>query len=93
MTYEVISNIEVPKTVFQGRGRKRGILAQALDNLKVGDGFIFDDKRELKQMYPVVASQRFKTATGNKRFKLWRGTEEGTYGVKRLDDVVKTAKD
>ncbi len=84
--FEIIDNIEVPATVAT-RNRTRGVLAQTLDSLEVGQGFIFDSDKPLKTHYSKVSPSKFPSAEGfNKKFRLWVAGE-GKVGVKRLEDV------
>lgn len=85
MSYEIIDNIEAPASAM--RGRARGELGRALDSLDVGQGFVFADTRPQRNVYPSVASRKFPTEGGFKRFKLWQ-VEEGKYGVKRVENRV-----
>lgn len=86
--FEVIDNIEVPVVAIR-RQRQRGPFAVALDGLQIGQGFVFDDLRPLKKIYPSVAPKRFPSGTEglNKKFKIWQ-VSEGKVGVKRMNDTV-----
>ena len=87
MAFQIIDNIEVP-AVTATRNRARGELAQAVDSLQIGQGFIFESDKGLKAHYPKVSPSKFPSdvAGFNKKFKLWVAGE-GQVGVKRLDDV------
>jgi len=88
MTFDIIDNIEVPATAVV-RHRERGPFATAVNGLTVGQGFVFDDARLLKKVYPSVAPKRFPADTEgySKKFKIWQ-VSEGKVGVKRLADVL-----
>lgn len=88
MAFQIIDNIEVPATATTTtRNRARGEFAQTLDDLNVGQGFIFESDKGLKAHYPKVSPSRFPSVLGfNKKFKLWQATE-GQIGVKRMPDV------
>lgn len=90
--FQIIDNIEVP-VIASTRNRTRGPLATALDSLEVGQGFVFDDARPLKTVYPSVSPKRFPAVEAgfNKKFKIWQA-EEGKVGVKRLADVAAKAE-
>ena len=85
--FQIIDNIEVPVTAAT-RNRPRGVFAQTLDSLEVGQGFIFDSDKPLKTHYPKVSPSKFPSdvAGFNKKFRLWIAGE-GKVGVKRLEDV------
>ena len=84
--FQIIDNIEVPVTAAT-RNRPRGVFAQTLDSLEVGQGFIFDSDKPLKTHYPKVSPSKFPSTDGfNKKFRLWIAGE-GKVGVKRLEDV------
>lgn len=91
MAFEIIDNIEVPATVTT-RNRPRGEFAQAVDSLKIGQGFLFDSDKPLKAHYPKVSPSKFPAEDGVslKKFKLWIAGE-GKVGVKRLENVADTA--
>ena len=84
--FQIIDNIEVPVTAAT-RNRPRGVFAQTLDSLEVGQGFIFDSDKPLKTHYPKVSPSKFPSTEGfQKKVKLWVAGEN-KIGVKRLDDV------
>ena len=86
MAFQIIDNIEVP-AVTATRNRARGEFAQAVDNLQVGQGFIFESDKGLKAHYPKVSPSKFPSTEGFlKKFRLWVAGE-GQVGVKRLPDV------
>lgn len=92
MTFQVIDNIEVPAAAVRARSKARSPLTVALDGLNVGQGFVFDDARELKKLYATVAPAKFPAGPGiNKKFQLWQDSE-GKIGVKRLADVAVTER-
>lgn len=64
MTYEIVDDIALPESAR--RTRSRGPFATALDKLEVGQGFYFEDKRNLVSLYPAVSPKKF----GGKKFKL-----------------------
>ena len=81
MSFEIISNIDLPET---RRTRSRGEFATAVDQLEVDQGFYFTDKRPVKALYPTVAPKKF----DGKKFAI-RFIEEGEdglnkYAVKRV---------
>lgn len=87
MTFQIIDNLEMP--VNRARPvRQRSDFTVAVDGLEVGQGFEFNAKQALKQLYVRVAPKRF----GGKKFRLavkpgsaqGDGTNEGTYLVKRI---------
>lgn len=86
-TFHIIDDIEVPAAA-NTRVRPRGPFATALDSLQVGQGFIYQDNRALKQVYPAIAPKKFPSDTPSmsKKFKIW-SVSEGKIGVKRLPDV------
>lgn len=89
--FQIIDNIEVPVTAAT-RNRPRGVFAQTLDSLEVGQGFIFDSDKPLKTHYPKVSPSKFPDASAPgqlKKFKLWIAGEDKV-GVKRLDNVQDT---
>lgn len=90
MTFNIIDNIEVPATA-NTRVRPRGPFATALDSLQVGQGFVYAEKRALKQIYPSIAPKKFPSDVEGmtKKFKIWQAAE-GQVGVKRLADVAET---
>lgn len=87
MTFQIIDNLEIPTTRARPV-RQRSEFTQAVDSLQVGQGFEFNAKQALKQLYVRVAPKRF----DGKKFKLavkpgcpaGDGTNEGTYLVKRV---------
>ncbi len=86
MAFQIIDNIEVPATITT-RTRARGEFAQTLDDLNVGQGFIFDSDKGLKAHYPKVSPSKFPSVPGfNKKFKLWQEAED-KIGVKRMPDI------
>lgn len=86
-TFNIINDIEVPATA-NTRVRPRGAFAAALDSLEVGQGFVYQETRDLKKIYPSIAPKKFPSdAEGmTKKFKIWVAGE-GQVGVKRLADV------
>lgn len=86
MTYEIIDNIEVPASAVS-RNRARGPFGAAVDKLEVGQGFVFDDARELRKIYPALSPSKFPSDEGmTKKFKVWQPSE-GKVGLKRLEDI------
>lgn len=90
MAFEIIDNIAVPAAA--ARSRARSALTEALDGLQVGQGFYFDDKRDVKKLYPSVSPTKFPSGDGFKKFKLWQEAE-GKIGVKRMPDITRKVAD
>lgn len=65
MTYEVISNIEIPAAA--ARTRAKGAFGQQLDALEVGQGFYFEANGKRENQYAKVAPKKF----DGKSFKVW----------------------
>jgi hypothetical protein len=76
MSFEIISNIDLPET---RRTRSRGEFATAVDSLEVGQGFYFSDKRPTKALYPTVAPKKF----GGKKFAIRLVEEAGEDGLNK----------
>ena len=56
MAFQIIDNIEVPATATTTtRNRARGEFAQTLDDLNVGQGFIFESDKGLKALPESIA--------------------------------------
>jgi len=84
--FQIIDNIEMPVTAVT-RNRPRGEFSLALDALEVGQGFVYEEARDLKQVYPAIAPKKFPSTEGmTKKFKIWQASP-GMVGVKRVEDA------